>query len=190
MHHTLYVECRRRGDRQASPTAAIIDSQSVTSAEKSGARIDPNGYDAGKRINGKKRHILVDTLGLLLHAMIHPADIQDRDGGILLVSTLLRMYPFLERLFADGGYRGAKFRDGLANVLPGLEIEIVKRPDHDKGFVVLPCRWIVERTFAWISRNRRLARDFERYATTVAAFIRLAMIRIMLRRLTRPTHSA
>jgi len=152
MHHALYVKCRKRGDRQASPTAAIIDSQSVKSAEKSGSRIDPKGYDAGKRINGKKRHILVDTLGLLLHAMIHPADTQDRDGGILLMSTVLGKYPFLEKLFADGGYQGAKFRNGVANVLPGLEIEIVKRRDHDKGFVVLPRRWIVERTIAWLNR--------------------------------------
>jgi IS5 family transposase len=86
----------------------------VKSAEKGGARIDPNGYDVGKRINGKKRHILVDTLGLLLHATIHPADIQDRDGGIVLMSALLGMYPFLEKLFADGGYQGAKFRNELA----------------------------------------------------------------------------
>jgi transposase len=187
MHHALYVECRKRGDRQASPTAAIIDSQSVKSAEKSGSRIDPNGYDAGQRINGKKRHILVDTLGLLLHAMIHPADIQDRDGGILLMSTLLGMYPFLEKLFADGGYQGAKFRDEVANVLPGLEIEIVKRPDHDKGFVVLPRRWIVERTIAWLNRCRRLAKDWESLNRKALAFLRLASIRVMLRKLCNPT---
>jgi putative transposase len=100
MHHALYVACRKRDDREAGPTAAIIDSQSVKSAEKSGACIDPNGYDAGKKIKGKNRHILVDTLGLLLHAMIHPGDVEDRDGGILLVSTLFGTYPFLEKLFA------------------------------------------------------------------------------------------
>ena len=97
---------------------------------KRGARIDPHGYDAGKKIKGKKRHILVDTLGLLLHAIIHPADIQDRDGGILLLSTLFGMYPFLKKLFADGGYQGPAFQKTLANILPALEIEIVRRPDH------------------------------------------------------------
>ena len=187
MHHALYVECRKRGDRQASPTAAIIDSQSVKSAEKSRSRIDRNGYDAGKRINGKKRHILVDTLGLLLHAMIHPADIQDRDGGILLMSTVLGRFPFLEKLFADGGYRGAKFRNRVANVLPGLEIEIVKRPDHNEGFVVLPRRWIVERTIAWLNRCRRLAKDWESLNRKALAFLRLASIRLMLRKLCNPT---
>jgi len=187
MHHALYAECRQRGDRQASPTAAIIDSQSVKSAEKSGARIDPKGYDAGKRINGKKRHILVDPLGLLLHAMIHPANIQDRDGGILLMSTLLGTYPFLEKLFADGGYQGAKFRNGLADVLPDLKIEIVKRPDHVKGFVVLKGRWIVERTIAGLNRCRRLAKDWENLNCKALAFLRLASIRLMLRKLCNPT---
>jgi transposase len=98
IHHALYVACRDQAEREASPTAAIIDSQSVKSAEK-GACIDPHGYDAGKKIKGKKRHVLVDTLGLLLHAIVHPADIQDRDGGILLLATLFGMYPFLQTLF-------------------------------------------------------------------------------------------
>jgi transposase len=187
MHHALYVECRKRSGRPASPTAALIDSQSVKSAEKGGACIDPNGYDAGKRINGKKRHILVDTLGLLFHAIVHPADVQDRDGGIALVSTLFGMYPFLEKLFADGGYQGAKFRTELATVLPGLDIEIVKRSDHDQGFVVLPRRWIVERTFAWLNRCRRLAKDWENLNRKALAFLRLAAIRLMLRRLCNPT---
>ena len=109
IHHTLYVACREQGEREASPTAAIVDSQSVKSAEKGGC-IDPHGYDAGKKVKGKKRHILVDTLGLLLHAIIHPADIQDRDGGILLLATLFGMYPFLKKLFADGGYQGRTFK--------------------------------------------------------------------------------
>jgi transposase len=186
MHHALYVECCKRGERHTRPTAAIIDSQSVKSAEKGGACIDPKGYDAGKRINGKKRHILVDMLGLLLHAMIHPADVQDRDGGILLVSTLFGMHPFLKKLFADGGYQGAKFRNGLATVLPGLDIEIIKRSDHDKGFVVLPRRWIVERTIAWVNRCRRLAKDWENLNRKALAFLRLASIRLMLRRLCNP----
>jgi transposase len=186
IHHALYVECRERGEREASPTAAIIDSQSVKSAEKGGARIDPHGYDAGKKIKGKKRHILVDTLGLLLHAIIHPADIQDRDGGILLLSTLFGMYPFLKKLFADGGYQGPAFQKALANILPALEIEIVRRPDQAKGFVVLPRRWVVERTIAWLNRCRRLAKDWENLNRKALAFLRLASIRLMLRKLCNP----
>jgi len=186
IHHALYVECREKGEREASPTAAIIDSQSVKSAEKGGPRIDPHGY-AGKKIKGKKRHILVDTLGLLLHAIIHPADIQDRDGGILLLSTLFGMYPFLKKLFADGGYQGAVFQKALATILPDLEIEIVRRSHQAKGFVVLPRRWVVERTIAWLNRCRRLAKDWENLNRKALAFLRLASIRLMLRKLCNPT---
>ena len=127
IHHTLHVACREVEGREASPTAAIIDSQNVKGAEKSGARIDRHGYDAGKKIKGKKRHILVDTLGLLLHAIVHPANIQDRDGGILLLSTLFGRFPFLKKLFADAGYQGPQFQKGLAKVLPDLTPEIIKR---------------------------------------------------------------
>jgi transposase len=109
---------------------------------KRGACIDPNGYDAGKKIKGKKRHILVDTLGLLLHAIVHPADIQDRDGGALVMTTLFGMFPFLKTLFVDSGYKGPKFAKALAAVLPHLEIKIVKRSDQVSSFVVLPKRWI------------------------------------------------
>ena len=162
IHHALYQQCRERAQREASPTAAIIDSQSMKSAEKGGACIDPHGYDAGKKIKGKKRHILVDTVGLLLHAIVHPADIQDRDGGVLVMATLFGMFPFLKTLFADrGGYQGPKFAKALAKVLPHLDIEIVKRSDQVSGFVVLPKRWIVERTIARLSRCRRLAKDWE-----------------------------
>src|SRR5512135_686169 len=108
---------------------------------KRGARIDPPGYDAGKKVMGKKRHVLVDTLGLLLHAVVHPADVQDRDGGILLLSTLFGIYPFLEKLFADSAYSGRFFDGTLSRVLPQLKTEIVKRSDQAKGFVVLPKRW-------------------------------------------------
>src|ERR1700677_278451 len=108
---------------------------------KGGACIDLHGYDAGKKIKGKKRHILVDTLGLLLHAIVHPADIQDRDGGVLVMATLFGMFPFLKTLFADSGYQGPKFAKALAKVLPHLDVEIVKRSDQVSGFVVLPKRW-------------------------------------------------
>ena len=150
--------------------------------------LDPSGFDAGKKIKGRKRHILVDTLGLLLNVAVHPASIQDRDGAALVLDKRTRrLFPFIERIYADGGYQGPRVRAAAAKT-GNWKIEIVKRSDKAKGFVVLPKRWVVERTLAWISRNRRLARDFERYARTAAAFIRLAMIRIMLRRLA-PNHS-
>ena len=160
---------------------AIIELADREGRSKKGSWLDPSGYDAGKKIKGRKRHILVDPMGLLLNVVVHPADIQDRDGAFHLLRRALRLFPFIERIFADGGYAGRK----MALTVWGTgawSLQIVKRSDA-AGFEVLPKRWIVERTFASISRNRRLARDFERYAKTVAAFIRLAMIRIMLRRL-------
>ena len=125
----------------------------------------------------------------MLSIVVHPADIQDRDGAALVLNKRTRrLFPFIERIYADGGYQGPRVRAAAART-GTWKIEIIKRSDIAKGFVVLPKRWVVERTLAWISRNRRLSRDFERYATTVTAFIRLAMIRIMLRRLTRPCTS-
>ena len=153
---------------------------------KRGPHIDPHGYDAGKKIKGKKRHILVDTLGLLLHAIVHSADIQDRDGGILLLATLFGMYPFLTKLFADAGYQGPHFQKALAKILPHIEADIIKRSDHVKGFAVLPKRWIVERTIAWLNRCRRLAKDWENLNRKGLAFLRLASIRLMLRKLCNP----
>ena len=152
---------------------------------KRGASLDPQGFDAGKKVTGRKRHILVDTRGLLLSVIVHPADVQDRDGARELLRTARRSFPFIETIFADGGYQGPRMAATVATT-GCWKLEIVKRTDAHR-FVALPKRWIVERTFAWIGRNRRLARDFERYARTVVAFVRLAMIRIMLRRLTPPT---
>jgi transposase len=152
-----------------------------------GMQIDPSGYDAGKRINGKKRHILVDTLGLLLHAIVHPADVQDRDGGALLLSSLFGMYPFLLKLFADAGYQGPQFANAVAKRLPQLAVGIVKRSDLANGFEVLPMRWVVERTLAWLNRCRRLSKDFENLTDNALAFLRLASIRLMLRRLCNPS---
>ena len=118
-----------------------------------------------------------------MHAIVHAADVQDRDGGALLMASLFGAFPFLIKLYADGGYQGPEFQSAMKRILAHVTVEIVKRSDQATGFIALPKRWIVERTFAWLSRFRRLARDFERYARTVTAFIRLAMIRIMLRRL-------
>src|SRR6266436_2490183 len=154
---------------------------------KRGSALDPQGFDAGKKVTGRKRHILVDTLGLLLNVVVHPADVQDRDGARLVLDQRTRcLFPFIECVFADAGYQGPKAAAAIAKT-GAWTLEIVKRNELHR-FVVLPKRWVVERTLAWISRNRRLARDFERYARSAAAFIRLAMIRIMLRRLTKPPH--
>ena len=119
----------------------------------------------------------------MLHAIVHAADIQDRDGGGLVLSTLFGRFPFLAKLFADGGYQGPVFSRAAARAMPGLSVEIVKRSDTAKGFEVLPKRWVVERSFAWFGRCRRLAKDFENLNRTAMAFLRLASIRLMLRRL-------
>ena len=135
---------------------------------------------------GKKRHILVDTQGLLMHAIVHAADIQDRDGGAMLMATLFGAFPFLTRLFADGGYRGSRFQSAIARILPRVTVEIVKRSDQAKGFAVLPKRWIVERSLACFGRCRRLE-DWECLNRRALTFLRLASIRLMLRKLCNPT---
>jgi transposase len=173
IHQRTVRRRARAGGPRTEPDSSHYRLADGEGRAKRGASLDPSGYDAGKKIKGRKRHILVDTLGLLLNVVIHPADVQDRDGAFHLLRRARRMFPFIERIFADGGYAGRRmamtvWRTGV------WRLQIVKRSDA-AGFEVL--------TFAWISRNRRLARDFERYTTTVTAFIRLAMIRIMLRRL-------
>ncbi|WP_024882130.1 IS5 family transposase [Methylosinus sp. LW3] len=161
IHHALYVKCREAAARSnASPRPSST-----------------------LQIKGKKRHILVDTIGLLLHALVHPADIQDRDGGVLVLRTMFGKFPFLQKLFADGGYQGPPFRDAQKKALPFVDTEIVKRSDAAKGFKVLPRRWVVERTFSWLGRCRRLAKDFENLNRKALAFLHLASIRLMLRRL-------
>ena len=181
IHHTFYVMVRDRegriggGHRQPERQGGA----------KRGSSLDPQGFDASKKVTGRKRHILVDTLGLLLSVIVHPADVQDRDGARELLRTTRGSFPFIETIIADGGYQGPRMAATVA-ATGCWKLEIVKRTDAYR-FVVLPKRWIVERMFAWISRNRRLVRDFERFARTTVAFVRLAMIRIMLRRLTPPT---
>ena len=156
----------------------------VKSAEK-GGHTTP-WLRCGQEVKGKKRHILVDTQGLLMHAIVHGADVQDRDGGMLLMATLFGLYPFLLKLYADGGYQGAQFQEALGAILKRVNVEIVKRSDQAQRFVVLPKRWIVERTFAWLGRCRRLAKDWECLNRKALAFLKLASIRLMTRKLCNP----
>ena len=125
--------------------------------------------------------------GLLLHGIVTSASVQDRDGGIMLLATLFGMFPFLEKLFADSAYEGPIFHTALASILPSLKTEIVKRSDQVKGFVVLPKRWIVERSIGWLNRCRRLAKDWENLNLSALVFLRLASIRLMLRKLCNPS---
>ncbi|HEY0524384.1 MAG TPA: IS5 family transposase [Stellaceae bacterium] len=136
------------------------------------------------QIKGKKRHILVDTLGLILMAHVHPASTQDHDGALPLLKEARRLFPFIERIFADGGYQGGTTAAAV-KALGSWELEIVKRSDQATGFEVLPKRWIVERTFGWLGRCRRLAKDFENRTRTALAFLHLALIRVMVRRVAR-----
>ena len=176
-----------RASRLRGQSDSLRDRQpECEGGRKRGASIDPSGYDAGKKIKRKKRHILVDTIGLLLHALVHPTNIKDRDSGIVVLSTLFGKFPFLTRLFADGGYRGEKFQEAAVTTMPQLSVEIIKRSDQAKGFEVLPRRWVVERTLAWPNRCRRLAKDFENLTYNALAFLRLAAIRKMLRRVCNP----
>ncbi len=175
----LVMAAREQAGKEASPTAGIIDSQSVKSTEAGG----PRGYDSGKKINGRKRHILVDTLGLLLVVVIHTANIQDRDGLALVCRRLRRRFPWLRLIFADGGYQGETAACAAAQ--ERLRLQIVKREPGTRGFAVLPRRWVVERTFAWLGRNRRLAKDFEATLASAATMVHLASIQLLTRRLAR-----
>jgi transposase len=142
------------------------------------------GYDPGKKLKGRKIHALVDTEGLPMRVVVHSAGIQDRDGAALVLDRIRQSFPWLALVWADGGYKAAQVDEAVAKV-PVLRMEIVKRTDDMKGFVVLPRRWVVERTFSWFGRNRRLAKDFENLAETLAAFVAIACSQIALRRLAR-----
>ena len=142
------------------------------------------GYDAGKKVKGRKRHILVDTLGLVLASVVHSASVQDRDGARLVLGKLESSHGWIRKLWADGGYRG-KLVDWVSNLQRHrrVDLEIVKRSDKAEVFEVLPRRWIVERTFAWLENSRRLSKDYETTTSSSQAMIHIAMTRLMLKRL-------
>lgn len=173
----LVAAARIAVGREASPTAGVIDSQSAKAVDVAGVR----GYDAGKKIKGRKRHIITDTEGHLLGLTVHTADIQDRDGAVGVIASIRRLYPWLRHLFADSAYAGDKLAVALVD-LGTWSLEIIKRSDTAKGFEVLPRRWVVERTFAWLGRCRRLAKDFEATIASAEAWIFIASVRFMLRR--------
>jgi len=179
VHDALRDQLRDEVGRDPMASAGIIDAQSVKGADTVAAR--SRGYDAGKKTNGRKRHIVTDTLGLLLLVTVTTASVQDRNAGHRVLEQLRFVMPSVVTVFADGGYTG-KLVDYARRALR-LLVEIVNKPAEQKGFAVLPRRWVVERTFAWLMRCRRLDRDYERLTTTSEAMIKWAMIGVMARRL-------
>jgi transposase len=181
VHETLRERVREADGRDRQPTAAVLDSQSAKSAE-GGEAI---GYDAGKRVRGRKRHLLVDSNGLLLHRVVHSAGVQDRAGAKLVLRGLHDRFPGVELVWVDGGYVNVVDARLItwARVEENLDVVVVPRNADVRGFQVLPRRWVVERTFGWLARCRRLARDYERKTAHAEAMIDVAMIRLMAARL-------
>jgi putative transposase len=181
IYRALCCAERKRVGKTPDPSAAIMDSQSVKTTEEG---TQSNGYDAHKNIKGRKRHLLVDTLGLPLSVYVTPANVQDRLGARLLLTAVNPLVPCLKKIWADGAYSGEELARWCEEQ-GGWKLDIVERDQEAEGFEVLPKRWIVERTFSWLIRNRRLSKDYERKVHTSETFIEVAMIRLILRRLAR-----
>ena len=178
IHDTLRAQVRQQEGRHKHPTAGCLDSQSVKTTELGGER----GYDKGKNVKGRKRHVLVDTLGLLLVVIVTAASVSDSQGARLLFARLSGACKKLRLIWVDGGYRG-KLIDWVTQHMRFL-LRVTLRPDGAKGFILLPRRWVVERTLAWLCQSRRLSKDYERLPKSSEAMIYLSMTRLMLRRLT------
>jgi transposase len=179
LHDALRERVREREGRAAQPTAAIIDAQSVKGADTVGR--STRGYDAGKKVNGRKRHIVVDTIGMLVLVLITAASVQDRDGARPTLQAVRTAFPSIRLIWADGGYAGKLV--AWAKQTVRLVLEIVRKPEGMRTFEVLPRRWVVERTISWLVRCRRLDHDYERLTATSVAMVKWAMVGLMLRRL-------
>ena len=180
LNAALRERVRQKAGRNAQPSAAAIDSQSVKTTEE--AEVETCGYDSGKQVKGRKRHLLVDTLGLVLKVIVLSASVQDRDGAQMLFSQTRKALTRLQKVWADAAYAGPQLGEWVKATCHWV-LEIVKHAETVTGFVVLPKRWVAERTFSWLGRNRRLSKDYERLPESSEAFIYIASIRLMTKRL-------